>query len=374
MQYEFSETSNQLFQALESIVSGHDWKENAHPPGNEPPLRIMAMALAQTGYLHLDLQKNADKAMPTLFRAMEIVAGASPSLFLKMEASTRIFGRAIAQWGTPWQQETILPPLLSGELLGTLALSEDALNVENDPLQTTGEPSNGMVVVNGRKQFVINGADADCIAVAGKLRQEGALFLIPKGADGLELGPPLPTLGYENAGICSLNLKDCTIPAAQVIAPLKMHAMLERLRFWENQVIVGGSLGLIKAAYEEARDYAKTHKTGGRPIIAYQEVGFKLADMLTLRQTAQLLAYRAGWMADTGDKEGDALTLCAKVFASEAAEKVSSEALKILGAKGFTTPNAAETSFRSAKYGQIAGTSSEISRMKIGDSVLGKRK
>ncbi|SHK71016.1 butyryl-CoA dehydrogenase [Desulfatibacillum alkenivorans DSM 16219] len=369
MQYEFSQQSNELFEALESAISNLDIKDGQ---ADDALLRSAAASLASTGYLNLGLSEAGES--PAMFRAMEAAAAASPSLYLKLEVSARVFGRAVAQWGSDWQKEKILSPLLFGELLGTLALSEKALNVENDPLQTMGEKNGDAVVVNGRKQFVVNGAGADCIAVAGTLDGQGALFLIPKGAKGMEMGPPISALGYESAGICSLELKDCAVSEAQVISGLKMDDMLDMLRFWENQVLIGASLGLMKASFEEARVYAKSHKTGGRPIIAYQEVGFRLSDMLTLHQTAQLLAYRAGWMADAKDKEAQALTLCAKVFATEASEKVSSDALKILGAKGFSTPNPAESGFRSSKYGQIAGTSTEISRMKIGDAVLGKRK
>jgi len=129
----------------------------------------------------------------------------------------------------------------------------------------------------------------------------------------------------------------------------------------------------MKAAFEAARDYAKAHKSGGKPIIAYQEVGFKLAEMLTLFQTSQLFAYRAAWGADENPKDADSLTLSAKVFLTESAEKVASFALQILAGSGYQAGNAAERAFRCSKYLQIAGTSTEISRVKIGDAAMGIR-
>ena len=95
-----------------------------------------------------------------------------------------------------------------------------------------------------------------------------------------------------------------------------------------------------------------------------------MAEMLTLLHTAQLLAYRAAWMVETGDREAGVLVHCAKVFSSESAEEVASSALQILGGKGYVQGNPAEEGYRNAKYLRIAGTSSEISRMKIGDEVL----
>ena len=116
----------------------------------------------------------------------------------------------------------------------------------------------------------------------------------------------------------------------------------------------------------------RLHETmrGGKPIIAYQEVSFKLAEMLTLLQTSRLLAFRAAWMSDTSDREREILTRCAKVFCAESAEEVASKALQILGGQGYFKGNPAEEGYRDSKYLQIAGTSSEISRMKIADDLL----
>jgi len=139
---------------------------------------------------------------------------------------------------------------------------------------------------------------------------------------------------------------------------------------WEDQVLTAASLGLMRRSFDAALKYAKAHRSGGKPIIAYQEVGFKLAEMLTLFQTAQLLAYRAAWMSESENREADVLAHSAKVFCAESAEKITSEALQILGGKGYVRGNPVEAGYRDAKYIQIAGTSTEISRMKIGDWVL----
>jgi alkylation response protein AidB-like acyl-CoA dehydrogenase len=127
----------------------------------------------------------------------------------------------------------------------------------------------------------------------------------------------------------------------------------------------------MKAAYESARDYAKAHRSGGKPVIAYQEVGFKLAEMLTLCQTAELLAYRAVWTAAVDPRAGRSLNWCAKVFCSEAAERVAGDALRILGQAGYRAGGPAEGAYRAVKLTQIAGTSTELARVKIGDAALG---
>jgi len=149
--------------------------------------------------------------------------------------------------------------------------------------------------------------------------------------------------------------------------------VIEKLRQWENLVLIGASLGMMKSSFESAKTFANTHRTGGKPIIAYQEVAFKLAEMLTLYQTSQLLAFRAAWASNMSDRKGGSLTLCAKVFCTESAEKVASQALQVLSGTGYRKGNKAECAYRCAKYAQIAGTSTEIARVKLGDEALGYR-
>ena len=129
-----------------------------------------------------------------------------------------------------------------------------------------------------------------------------------------------------------------------------------------STVTVGGSRNVV---YGGSMDDA-----GNKPVIAYQEVGFKLAEMLTLTQTAQLMAYKAAWLAETGDREALTVTDCAKVFCAESADEVAGSALRILSAAGLAPNNPADIACRYAKFIQIAGTSTEIARVRIGDSML----
>jgi alkylation response protein AidB-like acyl-CoA dehydrogenase len=285
--------------------------------------------------------------------------------------STRLFGSIVAAWGNNEQKKRWLAPLMKGQFLGAVALSEDSLNVDNDPLKTTGTQDGDFFSITGDKTYVINGPVADWLAVAGLLNGRLALFIIENGTGGISTGKPFSTLGYDGASISRISLRNCRISMDQVIGPFEDRCALDTLRLWENQILLGASLGLMMAAFESARDYAKSHKSGGKPIIAYQEVAFKLSEMLTLQQASQLFAYRTAWTLETSPKEAESLMWCAKVFCTEAAEKVSGYSLQILAGSGFISGNPSETAYRCAKYGQIAGTSTEISRVKIGDAALG---
>ena len=324
--------------------------------------------LAETGYLSLGLENGKESL--NLLVAQESLATISPSLFLSVEMSARIFGRLVKTYGNPEQKKEILPALKEGRLIGSLALSEEGMSIENNPFHTIGIPVEDTILVSGSKNHVVNAPIADWIAVAGTMENRVVFFLMEKETEGLAIGQRLSTLGYNGVTISAISLEDCPVPSKHLVGPLEEENPLKTVRTWEDQTLTAGSLGLMQRCFDAARNYAKTHKSGGKPIIAHQEVGFKLAEMLTLLQTAQLLAYRAAWMVETDHREAGVLVHCAKVFSTESAEAVASHALQILGGHGYIRGNPAEEGYRDAKYLRIAGTSSEIARMKIGDEVL----
>jgi acyl-CoA dehydrogenase len=155
-----------------------------------------------------------------------------------------------------------------------------------------------------------------------------------------------------------------------VLGPFEDRESLATVKSWEDEVLVACSLGVMRSAHDAALAHAKEHQAGGKPIIAYQEVGFKLAEMFTLYQSAQLLAYKAAWASDEGRRDAGVILGCAKVFCAESAATVAAEAMQILGGAGFVKGNPAEQGYRDAKYFTVAGVSAEISRMNIGDAVL----
>ena len=373
MNFDYSETQRDLSEKVKGVFDTDSKASFAklESEDNDVIRSIVSKylkALGQIGYLTCGLENGKDTV--GLVTAQEGLATISPSLFLSVEVNARIFGRLIAVYGTADQKSKFLPDLKEGRLIGTVALSEGGMNLENNPLHTAGVPFDDGFLVTGEKNYVVNASIADWIAVAGKVRENIVFFVIKKGSEGLSIGQRLPTLGYNGMAISTISLENCSVQSKHVIGPFEGEEPLKTIRAWEDQTLTAGSLGLMHRCYTTALSYAKNHKSGNKPIIAYQEVGFKLAEMLTLLQTAQLLAYRAAWMAETNNREASIVAYCAKVFCAESAEEVASQALQILGGHGYTDGNPAEEGYRNAKYLQIAGTSTEISRMKIADGVL----
>ena len=373
MNFDFRETERDLCEKVKGIFDADSEASLAKlESGDDDVIRIVVSkylkTLGKVGYLTLGLENGKDTV--GLVAAQEILATISPSFFLSVEVNARIFGRLIAVYGTADQKSQFLPDLKKGRLIGAVALSEGGMNIENNPLNTAGVQVGDGFLVTGEKNHVVNAPIADWIAVAGKVKENIVFFLIKKGSEGLSIGQRLSTLGYNGTTISAISLANCSALSKYVIGPFEGEGPLKTIRTWEDQILTAGSLGLMHRCYKAALSYAKNHKSGGKPIIAYQEVGFKLAEMLTLLQTAQLLAYRAAWMAETEDRETSVVAYCAKVFCAESAEEIASQALQILGGHGYICRNPAEEGYRNAKYLQIAGTSTEISRMKIADGVL----
>lgn len=373
MNFDFSEEEIALREKIKGLFDSESEAalaqiEVGHTKQIKNLVSLWLRRLGDVGYLAIGLDKG--KEGMGLLAAQEGLATISPSLFLSVEVSVRIFGRLVALYGTSDQKGKILPDLREGRLIGAVGLSEGGTSVESDPLETRGAIFGPGFQVSGSKSHVINAPIANWIAVAGKGEEATVFFLIRKGAEGLSIGQRLSTLGYNGVAISSVSLEKCPVSSDNVIGPFEGKNPLEIIRLWEDQTLTAASLGLMKRSFDTALNHAKHHRRGGKPIIAYQEVGFKLAEMLTLLQTARLLAYRALWIAEAGDREADLLTHCAKVFCAESAEEVASRALQILGAHGYVLGNPAEEGYREAKYLEIAGTSCEISRVKIGNGLL----
>jgi len=303
-------------------------------------------------------------------RAQHQLARSSPSLFLSVEYSNRIFGRLLAVYGTSDQNREILAALNEGKIVGAVALSEGTGGIGHNPLFTCQRIDSDSFRISGSKEQVVNGPIADWIAIEGWIEERPAFFLIEKNTKGFFRGPRLCMLGYHQVSTCAISIENCLVHSKHVIGPFTGTKLSQVVRTWENQLLTAASIGLMQRCYETAVAYAKKQVNKGKPLIAQQEVGFKVAEMLTLLQTSQLLAYRSAWTSETGNSEADLLSYCAKVFCTEAAENVASWALQVLGEDGYLAGNPVEEAYRDAKYLQISGTSVERSRMVIAEEIL----
>ncbi|MEJ2718145.1 MAG: acyl-CoA/acyl-ACP dehydrogenase [Deltaproteobacteria bacterium] len=326
--------------------------------------------LADVGYLALGTGPGARGRAMALIAAQEELARVSGSLFLSIETSARLFGGVLAGFGTSDAAREISESLARGELIGALAASEPEHPPFPDGTGTGAVPDRGGYLLTGRKNYVTNALIADWLAVVGDVGERPAVFLVGPHLPGVAIGPRLKTVGYNGLAVSVIELNQVKVPETHVLGPFDDRSPLDFLRLVQDQMLTVAAIGLLQRIVAATRDYTHAHERGGKPVFRFQEIRFKLADMLTLCQSAQFLAYRAGWLYSADDTEAETVLHCAKVFAAEASEQAAAMAMQVMAGHGYLAGNPVERAYREAKLTGIAGTTSEIARMSIADDLL----
>lgn len=372
MDFDQSAAERGLKEAITDIISSEEENPERGAFGTAPlTYRNMVLkwmkALSPTGYLETGVRDGRNST--ALVTVQEELAAWSPPVFLSVETSARVVGRLLALFGKGPECQAMLDSLLSGNLIGTAAFSETNTSFDQNPVETRAKLKDNGYILTGSKGWVAGASSADIVACLADVGGRPGVFIVRAGDKGFSTGPELTSNAIAGSAFNPVTLEDCLVPSDRAVIPDDKN-FLNTVKLWEDQILTSLALGLSRRSYLEALSHSKTHNSGGRPVIAYQEIGFKLAEMLTLLQSAQLLAYRAAWADETGNREAEVLARCAKVFCTEACERISSEALQVLGTTGVFEESLAALALRESKFLQIAGTSSERSRVKIGDSVL----
>ncbi len=349
-----------------------DLMEDANPVELKRIVVKYLRAVAETGYLELAVGLPNRNQMTALIAAQEDPARISGSLFLSLEVTARSFAGLLSSTDASEQIHDIVEAVRKGEIVGAVALSEPAEPDSKAGMSTVAWRDGDDYLISGKKDFVTNGPIADYVAVVGMVEGTPAVFVLAPGSDGILLGPRIKTLGYNGLAVSSLELNECRVPRSRVVGPFTDGVPLENLRLVQDLFLAVASVGLMQRTTRAAKQHSNLHERGGKPVAAHQEIRFKLAEMLTLTQTAQLLTYRAGWLYSNSDPETASLVGCAKVFAAEASERVANLAMQIMAGQAYVWGNVVERGYREAKYAALAGTTSELARMAIAEDLLNR--
>jgi acyl-CoA dehydrogenase len=296
--------------------------------------------------------------------------------------SSGLAGASIAATGSPEQREKWLNAIASdaNEVhLGAMCLTEPDAGSDVANIQTTATRDGDEYILNGEKQFITNGNIADVhVVFATEDRTKGwgglGAYIVPRGTPGLEEGTTWKKMGIRASHTANVVLNECRIPAEYKLGapsaggggsgPGALGALmtLERTR----PVVGAYALGIGRAAYEYALDYAKQRVQFGKPIIKNQAISFMLADMAMAVDSARLMVWRAAWMAGANAPYLQAEGSMAKCFASDMAMKVTVDAVQVLGGQGFMRDHPVEKWVRDAKIFQIFEGTNQIQRMVIG--------
>jgi alkylation response protein AidB-like acyl-CoA dehydrogenase len=283
----------------------------------------------------------------------------------------------ILTFGTDEQRERFVPPLASGERLGAFALTESGSGSDAGALRTRAEPDGDGWALNGSKQWITNASRAGTIILFARTDPSTAdargvsCFVV----DGDQARV---TREEEKLGLNSSTTSDIVLENAHVGRDRLLHEEGRGFRVAMATLdggrigIAAQALGIAQAAYDVAREYAQQRQQFGRRIGDFQAIQWKLADMATEIDAARLLTYRAAWLKQEG-RPHTAEGAKAKLFASEMARRQTAEAIQVLGGYGYTKEFPVERYYRDAKITEIYEGTSEIQRLVIARSVLGRQ-
>ncbi|NLD69464.1 MAG: acyl-CoA dehydrogenase [Limnobacter sp.] len=274
-------------------------------------------------------------------------------------------------WGNDEQKAEWLRPLASGAMLGAFCLTEPQVGSEAAGLRTTAERDGGDWVLNGVKQFITSGKHADvAIVMAVTDRDAGkrgiSAFLVPTDAPGYVVARLEDKVGQHASDTAQIVFENCRVPARNLIGERGQGYRIALSGLEGGRIgIASQSVGMARAAFEAALAYSKEREAFGKPIFEHQAVGFRLADMATRIEAARQLILHAATLKDAGRpclKEA----AMAKLFASEMAEKVCSDAIQIHGGYGYLADFPVERIWRDVRVCQIYEGTSDIQRILIG--------
>jgi alkylation response protein AidB-like acyl-CoA dehydrogenase len=279
--------------------------------------------------------------------------------------------------GTHEQKQKYLPKLASGEHWGAWGLTEPGAGSDAAGIASVATREGDGWKVNGQKVFCTNGHFADTFTLMAKTDpSKGAkgitAFVVEKGTKGLVLGKLEHKLGLHGSATSQLFMEDMWVPDAQVIgldAGIGNGFVGAMKTLDAGRIAIGSlALGMAQGAYETALAYAKEREQFGKKIGSFQAIQFKLASMATELDASRLLLLRAAWLKDQGRPFSQEAAM-GKLYASEAAMKIATEAIQCLGGNGYTTDYPVERHFRDIKLCEIGEGSSEVQRMVIARSL-----
>jgi alkylation response protein AidB-like acyl-CoA dehydrogenase len=338
-------------------------------------MRENLRSLARGGLLAAGQEGDAVDLVET-YQAGEEIAKACPATFVSARASAFLCAGALRLFGTPEQKARYVPPLMQAEIVGALAYSEALAGSDLKAITTSACQDGDGWLLNGSKDIVVNAPIADVILVLaytdkGAGAEQGmGLFVVEKGAVGLDIGLPIETMGLRGVPIAAVSLNNCRPSGVLGSVVGQGYRQVQRLLTMGAVGITALCVGIGSACLEISTSHAKTRTAFGKPIGLYQDVGFKLADMFTIIDLGRLLALRAAWAIDTGEHEAAVLAACAKLFAGEAATKVVDWGMQIFAGHGYLAGTEMERLYRDAKFGEICEGTSEIQRAFIAKNEL----
>jgi len=309
----------------------------------------------------------------------EEISAVSGATEMARLASGALYAAPLAYFASRPQKRSFLRPVLAGEKVGALALTEPGAGSDAASIKTHAERRGQDFVLNGEKRFITNGGVADFLFVFAvteprKPPKSGvSALVVPRESEGVQVVKTYGLLGMRGANVVHLRFRDVRVPEENIVGGLHrgFPILLDELDR-ERPAVAAGMLGIARSAFESTVDYSSKRQQFGRPIKEFEGVSFKLSDMLVKLEASRLLIVKAARLLDEG-KLARLEGATAKLFATESAFEITHQALQVHGGIGYTKDLPIERYFRDARFMMIGGGTSEIMRFLIQREIYRER-
>ena len=309
--------------------------------------------------------------------AIEEVAAGDGSCSTILSVNNSVVCSVLLASASEFLKQTYLKPLAAGSKLGCFCLTEPQAGSDAAALKTRAQKQGDEYVLNGSKAFITSGKNADVAIVfavtdpdAGK--KGISAFVVPTDNPGYEATTVEQKMGQHASDTAQIFFKDCRIPADHLIGEEGEGYRIALMNLEGGRIGIGAqSVGMARAAYECALDYARQRLSFGKALVEHQAVAFRLADMATQLEAARLMVHNAARLRDAGEPCLKQASM-AKLFASEAAEKICSDAIQVLGGYGYLRDYPVERIARDVRVAQIYEGTSDIQRIVIAREIIGQ--
>lgn len=289
--------------------------------------------------------------------AVEEIGRIDGSVSVLVDVQNTLVTNAFLRWGNDGQKEKYLPRLAQ-EWVGAYALSESSSGSDAFALKLKAEQKGDKYILNGSKLWITNGKEAEVFIVFANVDPSKGYkgitaFLVERSFPGFQVGKKEDKLGIRASSTCELLFQNCEVPAANVLGEVGKGYKIAIETLNEGRIGIGAQmLGIATGAYESTLSYIQSREQFGQPIGQFQGIQFQLARMRTELEAAKLLVYNAARLKDAKADFIEAAAM-AKLYASQAAERITSLAIDLHGGNGFTKEYPVEKFWRDAKIGQI---------------------
>jgi isovaleryl-CoA dehydrogenase len=309
--------------------------------------------------------------------AMEEVSRASASVGLSYGAHSNLCVNQINRNGDDVQKRKYLPKLISGEHVGSLAMSEPGSGSDVVSMKTRAEKKGDRYVLNGSKMWITNGPQSETFVIYAKTDPTGGArgmtaFIVEKGWKGFTTAQKLDKLGMRGSDTCELVFEDCEVPEENVLGGVGrgVNVLMSGLDY-ERAVLAGGPLGIMQNAFDIVMPYVHERKQFGKSIVEFQLVQGKVADMYVMMNACKAYVYAVAKACDRNETTREDAA-GAILFAAEKATAVALDAIQCLGGNGYINDYPTGRLLRDAKLYEIGAGTSEIRRMLIGRELFEK--